>query len=150
VLWSLALSSLVLLPIAATVAILRYRLWDVDRLVSRTVAYAVVTAVLVAIFALLNLALQQVLANVTQAGTLAVAASTLAVFALFQPLRRRIQALVDRRFDRTRVDADRVAAAFADRLRGELDLESIGSETRGAVERTLHPSFAAIWLRSVE
>ncbi|HET7026612.1 MAG TPA: hypothetical protein VFI28_02855 [Candidatus Limnocylindrales bacterium] len=148
--WTLALASLVLLPVAATVAILRYRLWDIDRLVSRTVAYAVVTAILVAIFGLVNLGLQEALANVTQAGTLAVAASTLAVFALFQPLRRRIQRLVDRRFDRARVDADRVAAAFADRLRGELDLESIGSETREAVERTLHPSFATIWLRNVE
>ncbi|HET7026611.1 MAG TPA: hypothetical protein VFI28_02850, partial [Candidatus Limnocylindrales bacterium] len=100
-----------LLPLATAAAILRYRLFDIDRIVSRTIGYAVVTGLLVGVFVTVVLAVQAVLdpfvQRVTDAGTLAVAASTLAVFALFQPLRRRIQRLVDRRFDRARVDADR-------------------------------------------
>jgi hypothetical protein len=145
--WVLTLSSIALLPIASTLAILRYRLWDIDRIVSRTVSYAAVTALLVGVFALVNVALGTVLASVTQSGTVAVAVSTLAVFALFQPLRGRIHGLVDRRFDRARVDADRSAAAFAARLRDEIDLTTIAAETARTVEGTLHPAFTSVWLR---
>jgi hypothetical protein len=145
--WALALGALVLIPVASFVAILRYRLWEIDRLVSRTVSYAAVTAALVVVFALVNLGLQALLEDVTRGGTLPVAGSTLAVFAIFQPLRRRTQGFVDRRFDRARVDAERIAAAFAEHLRDQVELANITTETTTTIESSLHPSFAGLWLR---
>ena len=109
--------SLAGIPISVAIAVLRYRLYAIDHIISRTVSWAVITAVLVAVFVAGVLGLQAALAGVTQAPTLAVAASTLAAFALFQPLRRRVQHVVDRRFDRARVDAERTALASRDRLR---------------------------------
>jgi hypothetical protein len=101
------------LPVAIGVAILRYHLYDIDRIISRTVSWALITAVLVAVFVGGVLGLQAALAGVTQAPTLAVAASTLAACALFQPIRGRVQRAVDRRFDRARYDSQRTAEAFA-------------------------------------
>ena len=135
------------LPLAIGIAILRYRLYEIDRIVSRTVSYAAVTAVLVAVFAAVNLALEAVLASMTQAGTLAVAASTLVVFALFQPLRRRVQAGVDHRFNRDRYEADRIVAAFAERLRDEVDPARIRLELDRALQQTVAPTRSALWLR---
>ncbi len=137
-----------LLPLAAMVAILRYRLFDIDRIISRTVAYAGVTAVLAAVFAVLILLFQAALARFTQGQTIAVAASTLAVFALVQPLQRRIRRAVDRRFDRARVDGDRMAAAFAERLRADLDIDSVASDLARTTSAAVAPTMLAIWLRS--
>lgn len=145
--WTLALASLILLPIAATAAILRYRLWDIDRLVSRTVAWTAVTAILAAVFGGLVVGLQALLAPITGANSLAVAASTLVVFALFSPLRRRVQRLVDRRFDRARYDAEQTVAALTARLRDETDLTRIGEEIERAVQQALAPQRVAVWTR---
>jgi hypothetical protein len=147
VLTVLGVGSVTLIPISIGIAVLRYRLYDIDRLISRTLAYGLVTAVLVAVLAAGNLALQTVLAGITQAGTVAVAASTLAAFALFQPLRRRVQSAVDRRFDRARIDADRTVSAFAERLRGELDLASVTGDLRATALEAVRPLAAAVWLR---
>ena len=112
-----------------------------------TVAYGVVTAVLVVTFAGISLALEAALASTTQASTLAVAVSTLAVFALFQPLRRRVQSAVDRRFDRYRFEADRTAAEFAERLRDEVDPDRIRLELDRVLAQTVAPTSAIVWLR---
>ena len=127
------------IPIAAGIAILRYRLWDIDRIVSRTVSWAVITAVLVAVFVGGVLALQAVLAQVTQAPTLAVAASTLFAFALFQPLRRRVQHVVDRSFDRARIDAERTAQGFGARLRDEIAIDAIAIDLRTTIDQSVRP-----------
>jgi hypothetical protein len=147
-LWTLALSSLVLLPVASTAAILRYRLWDIDRIISRTLSYAIVSGLLAAVFAGLVLGLQDVLASVTGASTLAVAASTLAVFALFAPLRRRVQRVVDRRFNRSRYNAEHTVAELTARLRDETDLALVRSEVEAAIHQALAPSSTVVWMRS--
>jgi hypothetical protein len=120
--WLPAIVALTLPPIAIGIAVLRYRLYEIDRIISRTIGWALVTGVLVAVFVALVVGFQALLAQITQAETLAVAASTLVVFALFQPIRRRVQTAVDRRFDRARYDGDRTAAAFTERLREQVDL----------------------------
>ncbi len=102
------------IPIAVVVAVLRYRLYEIDRLVSRTLGWGLATATVAGVFVVAVLALQAALADVTQAQTLAVAASTLLAFAVFQPVRSRVQALVDRRFDRPRVEAERSVADYAE------------------------------------
>jgi hypothetical protein len=135
------------LPIAIGIAILRYRLYDIDRLISRTIGWALVTGILVGVFAGAVIGLQALLASVTQGETLAVAASTLAAFALFQPLRRRIQVAVDRRFDRTRYDGQRTVDAFAERLRDEVELEAVSSDLRATAVGSVNPSRAGLWLR---
>lgn len=136
-----------LLPIAATVAILRYRLYDIDRIVSRSVAYAAVTGLLAALFAGLVVALQAALAPVTENSSIAVAGSTLVVAAVFQPLRRRVQGLVDRRFNRARFDADRVASGFAGRIRDQVDAGTVIVALDEAIDRTVQPVSTGIWIR---
>jgi hypothetical protein len=138
---------LILLPIAVGVAVLRYRLYDIDRLISRTIGWALVTGILAAVFVGAVIGLQALLAGVTQGETLAVAASTLAAFALFQPLRRRIQAAVDRRFDRAMYDSQRTVDAFAERLRGEVELETVTNDLRTTAVGSVNPSRAGLWLR---
>jgi uncharacterized membrane protein YiaA len=145
--WIVGLLAMGCLPLAIAVAILRYRLYDIDRIVSRTVSYAAVTAVLVTVFAAVNLVLEAALASMTQAGTLAVAASTLTVFALFQPLRRRVQGIVDHRFNRDRYEADRIAAAFAERLRDSVDPSRLRLELDGVLAQTVAPTSSYLWLR---
>ena len=135
------------LPLTVGLAILCFRLWDIDRIISRTLSYAVVTGLLAAVFAGLVLALQELLASVTGASTLAVAASTLAVFALFTPVRARVQRLVDRRFNRSRVDTEAALAGLVGRLRDEPDLERVGDTVESAVRRALAPSRLGIWTR---
>jgi hypothetical protein len=132
-------------PVGVAVAVLRYRLWDLDRLVSRTVTYALVTALLVVPY-LLILPLATRLAG--GSGSLAVAAATLAAAALFQPLRRRVQDLVDRRFNRRRYDAARTVAAFAARLREQVDLNALEAELLAVIDQTVQPTQAWLWLRS--
>ena len=145
--WILGMIAIGCVPLAIGVAILRYRLYEIDRLVSRTISYAVITAVLVVVFGAFNLVLEAVLATLTQASTLAVAGSTLLVFALFQPLRRRVQAAVDRRFDRERYEGDRIARAFAERLRDEVDPERLRDEIDRVLAQTVAPVRTVIWLR---
>jgi hypothetical protein len=145
--WIPALISYPMPPLAIGVAVLRYRLYDIDRLVSRSIGYGLATAGLVASFAALTLALQQILTPVTQGRALAVAASTLVVFALFQPIHRRIQRVVDRRFDRARYDADRAATAFARGVRDETDLSQLEDALVRTVDGTLAPATRTVWVR---
>jgi hypothetical protein len=144
----LVVAGVIGIPVSAGLAVARYRLWDIDRLISRTVSYGVLTGLLAAVFAGLVVGLQALLAPLTGANTLAVAASTLAVAALFSPLRRRTQRVVDRRFDRSRYDAELTIAALTVRLRDETDLDQVGGEIRTTVRRALAPSSTRIWLRS--
>jgi hypothetical protein len=134
---------IVALPVSIGVAILRYRLYDIDRIISRTLAYAIVTGLLVGVYAGLVLLTTQVL-EVKSA--IAVAASTLAAAALFSPVRRRVQQLVDRRFNRARYDADRTVAAFAARLKDAVDLDSVRADLAGVVNKTLEPGHMSVWI----
>ena len=121
------------IPIAIGIAILRYRLYEIDRLISRTIGYAIVTGILGATFVVTVIGVQALLSSFTQSQTIAVAASTLVAFALFQPVRRRVQGVVDHRFDRSRFDGERTAAAFADRLRSEVAIESVVTDLEATV-----------------
>jgi hypothetical protein len=132
-------------PIGVAIAVLRYRLWDLDRLVSRTVTYAVVTALLILPYLLVVPTASKL---VEGSGSLAVAAATLTVAALFQPLRRRVQQLVDRRFNRRRYDAARTVEGFATRLRDQVDLDALHRELLAVVDQTMQPTRASLWLRS--
>ena len=134
-------------PVAVGVAILRYRLFEIDRLVSRTITYLVISATLAASFASVVLLLQGPLGAITGGETIPVAASTLVVAALFQPLRRSVQLLVDRRFDRARFDAERTSVAFAARLHRDLDIDSVTADLRGTVAGALRPSGQWLWIR---
>jgi hypothetical protein len=131
-------------PLAIAVAVLRYRLWDLDRLISRTVAYGLLTLLLGLGYAAVVLGLGRLLPD---SSTLAVAAATLAVAALFQPARRRIQRVVDRRFNRRRYDAARTVDAFSVRLRDQVDLDALHVELLGVVDQTMQPTQAHLWLR---
>jgi hypothetical protein len=148
-----ALSSLLLafLPIAIAIAILRYRLYDIDRVLSRTIGYAIVTGILGATFVgivlLAQVVVDSLLPQVTETGTPAVAASTLVAAALFQPLRRRVQAAVDRRFDRARVDRDRSIVDLGERLRDEVELDAIRANVTDTIDTTIRPANVTIWLR---
>jgi hypothetical protein len=132
------------LPVAMGVAILRYRLYDIDRIISRTVSYAIVTGLLVGVYAGLVILVTQVLGVRTP---VAVAVATLAAVALFNPLRRRVQRLVDRRFNRARYDAERTVVAFSARLRGAPDLDVVRGDLLDVVARSLQPAHASLWLR---
>lgn len=136
-----------LFQITVAIAILRYRLYDIDRVVSRTIGWALVTATVVAIYLVGILILQNALSSVTQGETLAVATSTLLAAAAFQPVRRRVQHAVDRRFHRARYDAEQIAMAFAERLRDQVDLESIAADLDAGVWKAVGPRTAGLWLR---
>jgi hypothetical protein len=133
-----------LLPLATGAAILRYRLYDLDRIVSRTLAYGLLTVVLGGGYAVIALSLGQLLGRDS---SLVVAGATLAVAALFQPARRRVQQAVDRRFNRRRYDAAQTIATFSTRLRDEVDLNSLTAELLAVVDQTMQPTQASIWLR---
>ena len=143
----LTIVALLGLPVSAGIAILRYRLYDIDRIISRTIAYAVVTAALAIVCAGIVVGLQALLATFATANSLAVAASTLVVAALFQPLRRRIQRVVDRRFNRARYDAGLTVAEFSARLRGEVDIATIATDLHGTVLNAVNPSSLGLWIR---
>ena len=132
------------LPLATGAAILRYRLYDLDRIVSRTVAYGLLTLLLGGGYAAVVLGLGQLLGRES---SLVVAAATLAVAALFQPARRRIQRVVDRRFNRRRHDAARIIEGFGSRLRDQVDLDTLVGEVLAVAERTMQPTRASLWLR---
>jgi peptidoglycan/LPS O-acetylase OafA/YrhL len=133
-----------LLPLATGAAILRYRLYDLDRIISRTLAYGLLTVLLGGGYAAVVLGLGQLLG---QDSSLVVAAATLAVAAVFQPARRRIQQAVDRRFNRRRLDAARVIQAFSTRLRDQVDLDGLTAELLEVVDQTMQPTRASLWLR---
>ena len=134
-------------PVAMTLAILRYRLYDIDVLINRTVVYGATTATLLALYALTALVVQGILRPITQGDEIAVAVSTLATAALIQPVRRRIQSAVDRRFYRSRYDAARTLDAFGTRLRDEVDLDALRRDLLGVVRDTMEPAHASVWLR---
>jgi hypothetical protein len=136
------------LPWAVAIAVMRYRLYDIDRIVSRTIAYAVVTGILAVAFTGVILLLSGVLSSFAQGQTVAVAASTLAVFAIFQPVRQGVQRIVDRRFDRARYDGARTATAFAERLRNETDMETVKKDLALTTAMSMAPASLGIWLRN--
>jgi len=135
------------MPIAMGIAIFKYRLYEIDRLISRTLSYALLTGVLVAVYTGSILLLGSVLRPLAGSNDLAVAGSTLAVAALFSPARRRIQELVDRRFYRSRYDATRMVEAFSARLRDEVDLETLRADLTVLVKETLQPASVSVWLK---
>jgi hypothetical protein len=136
------------LYVGVGMAVLRYRLYDIDRLINRTLVYGLLTALLAGVYAAIVLVVGQVFGGVGgEPPSWAVAGATLAVAALFQPARRRIQAVVDRRFNRRKYDAAKTVEAFSRRLREEVDLDALSGELLGVVDQTMQPTRASIWLR---
>jgi len=131
------------LPVSIVFGIGKYHLYDIDRVISRTVSYTLVTGLLVGVYTGLVLLATHVLTVTSPVG---VAASTLAVAALFNPVRRRVQRMVDRRFNRARYDSDRTVALFASRLKDEVDLDSVRADLSGAVYHALEPAHLTLWL----
>jgi hypothetical protein len=135
-------------PVAIGVAMLRYRLYEVDRVISRTLVYGGLTLILGAAYSVLVVAGQAIFSSFAGGSNLAIAASTLVVAALFLPLRVRLQRVVDRRFYRRRYDAQRTLERFGARLREEIDLELLTADLRGVVDETMQPAHVSLWLRS--
>jgi hypothetical protein len=134
--------------VAAGVAILRYRLYDIDRLINRTLVYGLLTALLGAVYAAAVLVLGQLFGGVGgDPPSWAVAGATLAVAALFQPARGRTQAVVDRRFNRSKHDAAKTIQAFSTRLRAQVDLDTLSAELLAVVDQTMEPTRVSLWLR---
>jgi N-terminal 7TM region of histidine kinase len=140
------LAGLVAFSLCVGVAVLRYRLFDIDRVISRTLAYAIVTGLLVGVYAGIVLLATEVLRF--RHSTVAVAAATLAAAALFNPVRRRVQKMVDRRFNRARYDADRIIAAFAARLQDAVDLDAVQADLAGSVQQALEPAHVSVWIQA--
>ena len=140
---AVAVAGFAAVPLSIGVAVLKYGLFDIDRIISRTLAYAIVTGLLVGVYAGLVLVATRVLSFRTP---VAVAASTLAAAALFNPLRRRVQRAVDQRFNRARYDADQTVAAFAERLKDAVDLDSVRDDLAGTVSRALEPAHVSVWV----
>jgi hypothetical protein len=134
-------------PLTLGAAILRYRLYDLDRIISRTLAYGLLTLLLGGGYAAVILGLGQLLGRDS---SLVVAAATLAAAALFQPARRRIQQVVDRRFNRRKYNAAKTVEAFSVRLRDEIDLDALSAELLAVVDQTIQPTRASLWLRPSE
>jgi len=145
--WIPAILAFTSVPVAVGIAVLRYRLYDIDRIISRTLAYAVMTAILAIVFAGIIVGLQALFATFTSGSTLAVAASTLVVAALFQPLRQRIQRAVDHRFNRARYDAEQTVAGFSVRMRDEMEISTVADDLRGTVVGAVNPSSLGLWIR---
>lgn len=134
-------------PISIGIGILRYHLFDLDRIVSRTIAYATVSAIVAAVFGAVIVLLSTALSTFAQGQTIAVAASTVAAFAVFQPVLRRVRRDVDRRFHRARYDSDQTVARFSDRLRDQIDLAHLRSDLDTTIRAAIAPRFVDIWLR---
>lgn len=142
--------ALVLVPTSAAVAIFRYRLYDIDLVINRALVYGLLTAILAAAYLGIVVLLQSAFAPFTRDSDIAVAGSTLAVAALFRPLRARVQDFIDRRFYRHKYDAAETLEEFANSLRDEVDLASLSRELVGVVSSTMQPAHASLWLRSGE
>jgi hypothetical protein len=134
-------------PVAIGIAILRHQLYDIDRLISRSITYAAVTAVLAGVFSVAALSIAIILSSLAERQTIAVAGATLLVVATFGPLRRRAQKIVDQRFDRSSYDASLTVEAMITRLRDDVDLDRLEADVLGVVVRTFHPTSAGLWLR---
>jgi hypothetical protein len=148
VLGGLAILGVTALPVTAGMAILKYRLYEIDRIINRTLVYGLLTALLAAVYAGLVLSIGQLSGAIgTEPPSWAVAGATLAVAALFQPARRRIQAVVDRRFNRRKYNAAQTIQAFSTRLRDQVDLDTLSSELLAVVDQTMQPTQASVWLR---
>jgi hypothetical protein len=147
IIWIGPIVSIPLIPIAIGIAVLRYRLYEIDRIISRTIGWGLTTGSVAAVFGLLIVGLQALLEPVTNASTLVVAGSTLVAAALFMPLHRRLQAAVDRRFNRSRVDAQRVVDTFAERLRDRVDLAAVESDIAVTLREALRPGSVTVWVR---
>jgi hypothetical protein len=145
--WIAWIASLGLPILGIAVGITRYHLYDIDRIVSRTIAYAVVSAIVAAVFGAIVVLLSTALGSIAQGETIAVAASTLAAFALFQPVLRRVRRGVDMRFDRARYDADRTVAEFSGRLRGEVDIATVAKDLDATVQQAVNPASVRLWIR---
>ena len=143
----IAIAAVDLIPVSVAIAILRYRLYDIDLLINRTIVYGATSAAIAVTFFFGLVALQAALRPFTSGSELAVAASTLLSFALFQPIRRRVQDAVNRRFDRARYNAARTVDGFADRLRDEVDLGALRADLLGEVQLTMAPAHVSLWLR---
>ena len=142
---------LTLIPISFAVAILRYRLYDIDILINRTLVYVTLTALLALIYVGLIIALQSLLRSIiNQNSDVAIVVSTLVIAALFQPLRRRIQQIIDRRFYRRKYDAAKIVAAFSATLRQEVDLDQLREHLVAVVQETMQPMYVSLWLRPPE
>jgi hypothetical protein len=136
-----------LIPIAIGIAILRHGLYDIDRIVSRTIAYALVSAIVAGVFAAVVVLLSTALSSLAEGQTIAVAASTLAAFAVFQPVLHRVRREVDMRFNRARYDADRTVAEFSARLRNEVDIATVARDLDATVQGAVKPASLHLWLR---
>jgi hypothetical protein len=139
---SIGIAAVLALPVSMGVAILKYRLYDIDRLISRTLAYAIVTGLLVGVYA----GVVALAGAASFSSPVEVAAATLAAAALFNPLRRRVQKIVDRRFNRARYNADQTVAAFAARLQDTVDLDSVRADLAGVVQQALEPAHVSLWI----
>ena len=136
------------IPIAIGIAVLKYRLYDIDRIINRTLVYGLLTALLGAIYAGIVLVLGEVSGGIgAEPPTWAVAGATLAAAALFQPARRRIQTAVDRRFNRRKYNTAKTIEAFSTRLRDQIDLSTLSTELLGVVDQTMEPTRVSLWLR---
>jgi hypothetical protein len=138
---------IVFLPVAAGIAILRYRLYDIDRVINRTLVHGLLTVLLGAVYLVGVFGLGQLLNPVSGESALAVAASTPAVAALFQPARRRIQQAVDRRFNRRKYNTAKTIEAFSARLREQVDLDTLSTEVLAVIDQTMEPTRVSLWLR---
>lgn len=137
-------------PVAIAIAILRYRLYDIDRIISRTIAYALVSAMTAIVFGGAIVLLSTALASFVEGETIAVAGSTMAAFAVFQPLLRRVRRGVDLRFNRARYDAEQTVAGFSSRLRDEVEIATVTTDLRSTVQGAVNPASLGLWIREAK